>query len=327
MNLAKALAVLGRGGLVAFPTETVYGLGADASNDEAVRKVFEVKGRPLDHPLIVHLGDGGHLDLWARDIPNDAHLLADTCWPGPLTMVLHRHPDVSDVVTGGRDTVGLRVPNHPVALELLRAFGGGLAAPSANRFGRVSPTTAAHVHDDLGDDVDLILDGGPCEVGVESTIIELTGETPTILRIGGVSVETIEEVLGRSVNAKAEGPARAPGMLEAHYAPRARIEVVEADGLHDRVGHLLVAGRRVGVLMPEKSGKFPAEVKVLIGGNDAATYARRLYTCLREADSNNVDVLVVVPPTAGLGGTDSGLAAAVIDRLNRAAVSAGDSEA
>ncbi|MBI1844800.1 MAG: threonylcarbamoyl-AMP synthase, partial [Actinobacteria bacterium] len=233
--IAGAVGVLRAGGLVAFPTETVYGLGADASNDEAVRRIFAVKGRPTDHPLIVHLGDADQLDAWAREIPSDARLLAAACWPGPLTLVLWRSSAVSDVVTGGRDSVGLRVPSHPVALELLRAFGGGVAAPSANRFGRVSPTTAAHVVADLGDDVDLVLDGGPCAVGVESTIVDLTGEAPMLLRQGGVSIETIEGVIGRAVIATAEGPARAPGMLAAHYAPTARVELVEAHRLQDRL--------------------------------------------------------------------------------------------
>ncbi|MBI3256331.1 MAG: threonylcarbamoyl-AMP synthase, partial [Actinobacteria bacterium] len=293
--IAGAVGVLRAGGLVAFPTETVYGLGADASNDDAVRRIFAVKGRPTDHPLIVHLGDADQLDTWAREIPSDARLLAAACWPGPLTLVLWRSSVVSDVVTGGRDSVGLRVPSHPVALDLLRAFGGGVAAPSANRFGRVSPTTAAHVVADLGDDVDLVLDGGACAVGVESTIVDLTGEAPMLLRQGGVSIETIEGVIGRAVIATAEGPERAPGMLAAHYAPTARVELVEAHRLQDRLRLLtlppgtmppgtmppgtlppgtLPPGEAVrvcvGVLAPEIPADLAADVAVA-GAADVAT--------------------------------------------------------
>lgn len=304
---------------MAFPTETVYGLGADARNDEAVLQVYSIKGRPLDHPLIVHIGSGDLLDDWAINIPDDARLLADACWPGPLTMVLWRHPSVSDVVTAGHETVGLRVPAHPLALELLDAFGSGLAAPSANRFGRVSPTTAAHVAADLGDEVELILDGGSCEVGVESTIIELTGDTPMILRPGGVSIETIETILGKKVLGKATGLSRAPGMLETHYTPSARVEVIEEGDLQARSVLLLAEGKRVGVLVSKFPQGVGPEVLVLLAGEDATAYARRLYASLREADSNKVDVLLAVAPVANAKGTDEGLALAVRDRLDRAA--------
>lgn len=304
---------------MAFPTETVYGLGADARNDEAVLKVYSIKGRPLDHPLIVHIGSDDLLDDWAINIPDDARLLADACWPGPLTMVLWRHPSVSDVVTAGHETVGLRVPAHPLALELLEAFGSGLAAPSANRFGRVSPTTAAHVAADLGDEVELILDGGSCEVGVESTIIELTGDTPMILRPGGVSIETIETILGKKVFGKATGPSRAPGMLETHYTPSARVEVIEEGDLQARSVILLAEGKRVGVLVSKFPQGVGSEVLVLLAGEDATAYARGLYARLREADSNKVDVLLAVAPVANAKGTDEGLALAVRDRLDRAA--------
>ena len=232
VDLAAAVAALGSGGLVAFPTETVYGLGADAANADAVARIFEVKGRPLGHPVIVHVAAADALDEWAVAIPPAARLLADECWPGPLTMILRRSARVPDVVTGGRDTVGLRVPDHPVARSLLEAFGGGVAAPSANRFGKVSPTTAGHVLADLGAEVDVILDGGPCHVGVESTIIDLTGEWPEVLRPGGVGLERLIEILGPSVRRWAgaaitdPGSARAPGMLAAHYAPSARVVLV-----------------------------------------------------------------------------------------------------
>lgn len=350
-EMAHAVAVLGAGGLVAFPTETVYGLGADASNDDAVRRIFALKGRPSGHPLIVHIGDAARLDLWARDIPASARLLAAACWPGPLTLVLWRSSLVSDVVTGGRDTVGLRVPSHPVALELLGAFGGGVAAPSANRFGRVSPTTAAHVAADLGEEVDLVLDGGPCEVGVESTIVDLTGVVPMLLRQGGISVKTIEGVLGCEIATEVEGPARAPGMLAAHYAPTARVELVEPGDLRGRIDQLSeqslvsehngpVGGEasrqgRVGLLAPdpvvedvmralprgvhEEVRDKRTEFVVLPAGADAGAYAHNLYACLREADSAGVDLLLAVPPSCSPDGDDTALVAAVRDRLTRAA--------
>ena len=188
------------GELVAFPTETVYGLGADASNADAVRRLYAVKRRPPDHPVIVHLARAAQLDEMALDVPDAARALADACWPGPLTIVVRRNPQrVMAEVTGGRDTVGLRVPDHPIALELLERFGGGVAAPSANRFGRVSPTTAAHVRADLGADVSVVLDGGACRVGVESTIVDVTGAQPAILRVGGVSRAQVEAIVGRAV--------------------------------------------------------------------------------------------------------------------------------
>lgn len=352
-DIAKAVAVLGDGGLVAFPTETVYGLGADASNDKAVRRIFALKGRPSGHPLIVHIGDAGKLDLWARDVPASARLLAGACWPGPLTLVLRRSSLVSDVVTGGRDTVGLRVPSHPVALELLSTFGGGVAAPSANRFGRVSPTTAAHVAADLGAEVDLVLDGGPCEVGVESTIVDLTGEVPMLLRQGGISAEMIEGVIGCAVETEFVGPVRAPGMPAAHYAPTARVVLIESGELRGRLD--LVSGQnrpaeqrgpareaesrrvRVGVLAPDQViegtiGEVRSAVRdvaaheesglvVLAAGADARAYAHNLYACLRNADGAGVELLLAVPPSGSPDGADAALVAAVRDRLTRAAAS------
>ncbi|HEV7536585.1 MAG TPA: L-threonylcarbamoyladenylate synthase, partial [Acidimicrobiia bacterium] len=193
-DVAEAVAVLRRGGLVAFPTETVYGLGADANNPAAVERLFAVKGRPRSHPVIVHLGDPMALKEWASEVPAEAWALAEAFWPGPLTLILPRADRVPDAVTGGAATVGLRVPAQPLALELLEAFGDGVAAPSANRFGRVSPTTAAHVRADLGSDVDLVLDGGMCRVGVESTIVDLSSAVPAVLRLGGTSTEALAEV-------------------------------------------------------------------------------------------------------------------------------------
>ena len=192
-SIEQAADLLHRGKLVAIPTETVYGLGADASNPEAVAKIFQAKGRPADHPLIVHLAYASQMKDWAEEVPDSALRLASAFWPGPLTMILRKKASVPAVVTGGQETVALRVPDNPVALWLLRVFGGGIAAPSANRFGRISPTTAQHVAEELGDAVDCILDGGPCTVGVESTIIDLTDQQPTILRPGRITRSQLEE--------------------------------------------------------------------------------------------------------------------------------------
>jgi L-threonylcarbamoyladenylate synthase len=298
-DLDEAVAVLRAGGLVAFPTETVYGLGADAANPEAVRRVYRVKGRPAGHPLIVHVASVGAVERWATAIPRAASALAEACWPGPLTLLLRRRPDVDATVTGGRDTIGLRVPAHPLALALLEAFGGGIAAPSANHFGRVSPTTAAHVRADLGDEVDLVLDGGPRAVGVESTIVDVTIDPPAVLRPGGIPIEALEAIVGGPVRAEEGGVSRAPGMLASHYAPKARVELVE-DGwaARRRVEELLASGVRAELLDP---------------GADPDHYARHLYEWLRAADQAGVETLVAVPPPA------TGLGWAVRDRLRKAA--------
>jgi L-threonylcarbamoyladenylate synthase len=289
-----ALAVLRRGGLVAIPTETVYGLAADAANEAAVRRVFSVKGRPVDHPLIVHVADAMLLPQWASHVPRAAAVLADACWPGPLTLIVPRAGHVLDVVTGGRDTVGVRVPAHPLCHALLERFGGGLAAPSANRFGRVSPTTATHVRDDLGDDVDFVLDGGSAPVGVESTIVDCSVDPPQLLRPGAISAAEIEDLLGQAP-AAASGPSRAPGMLDSHYAPRARVLLAATD---DEAAGLVArhpGARLIG------SGVTPVE------------YARGLYRWLRDADTDGVAVVVARLPEA------EGLGHAIRDRLFKAA--------
>ncbi|MBA3455929.1 MAG: threonylcarbamoyl-AMP synthase, partial [Deltaproteobacteria bacterium] len=224
-DIATAAGVLRAGGLVAFPTETVYGLGADASSDAAVARIFAAKGRPRAHPLIVHLAPDARLSDWAIDVPESARRLAAEAWPGPLTIILARGPRVSLATTGGSETVGLRVPAHPMAQDLLRAFGGGIAAPSANRFGAVSPTTADHVTADLGDDVDYVLDGGACDVGVESTIVDLSRGRAVLLRPGGLAREAIEAIIGPLAEADLAAPA-APGTLASHYAPRAQVIAV-----------------------------------------------------------------------------------------------------
>ena len=300
-DIAHAVDVLRAGGLVAFPTETVYGLGADAANPSALRRLFAVKRRPIDHPVIVHAARAAQLDELGRDVPDVAHTLAEACWPGPLTLVVHRRADrVAAEATGGRDTVGIRVPDHPVARALLDAFGGGIAAPSANRFGRVSPTTARHVRDDLDGDVDLVLDGGPCTVGIESTIVDVTGAEPMVLRVGGIGEQRLAELVGgHRLARRTEGEVAAPGTLESHYAPQARVELVGAAELAARLGCLRAAGLAVAVLDAP---------------DDVGEYARLLYRRLRELDRTGVDVILATPPpeTGGIG-------AAVADRLRRAA--------
>jgi len=308
-EIARAVQVLRDGGLVAFPTETVYGLGADASSADAVHRLFEVKGRPTDHPVIVHLGDVEQLDEWGVEIADTARALTSACWPGPLTVVVRRAPHVPDAVTGGLETVGLRVPDQPLARELLRAFGGGVAAPSANRFGRVSPTTAADVFADLGDDVDLILDGGPCRVGVESTIVDCSRADPVILRLGGAPREELEAVLGRHLPLLDSGEIRAPGTLASHYAPRAHVEHTDGDALAAALAAAHERGELVGVIGAEVDDHRVAQLGV---PRDGDQYAHDLYRMLRDADARGLDrVVAVVPEPTGLG-------AAVADRLRRA---------
>lgn len=327
-RLAQAVALLKAGELVAIPTETVYGLGADASNPAAVARIFAAKGRPADHPLIVHIPDSGHLERWARDIPTAAHTLAAAFWPGPLTLILKRQPSVSDVITGGQDTVGLRVPGHPLALALLEAFSaaggsGGIAAPSANRFGRISPTSAEHVREELGDRVALILDGGPCTVGIESTIIDLSREQPVILRPGAISAAQIEAVL-RSLplcdptKATTTAAPRVSGSLEAHYAPRTPIRLVAPADLPEALQTLRSQGLSLAVLARTPPPAALAEAPHwLAAGSDAASYAHNLYAALRQLDHAAADlILVETPPPAAEW-------QAVQDRLTRAAAGAG----
>src|SRR4051812_21481207 len=307
-ELARAGEILRDGGLVAFPTETVYGLGADAENPDALRRLYAVKGRPAEHPVIVHLAHAAQLDEWAVDVAPAAHALAAACWPGPLTVVVRRAARVPDEVTGGLDTVGLRVPVHPLAHALLEVFDGGLAAPSANRFGRVSPTTADAVRTELGADVGLVLDGGPSTVGVESTIVDCTTDPPRVLRVGGVTAETLAEVLGAEL--AVGGTTRAPGTLASHYAPRARVELVSGDVLAARVAELADAGTRAGVLAErEWADELTPQTVTLATLRDADEYAHDLYAALRRADELGLAIVVAVPPA------EMGIGAAVADRL------------
>ncbi len=333
-DVGRAAATLAAGGLVAFPTETVYGLGAAAVDPHAVALVYATKGRPADHPLIVHLGHASGLASWATAVPSYARALADACWPGPLTLVLPRSVRAGDHVTGGQGTVGLRVPDHPVALALLSAFEDGIAAPSANRFGQVSPTTAQHVLDGLGDWLvpgrDLVLDGGPAQVGVESTIVDATGPLPRLLRPGGIGAADVATITGLDVlgpRPPGDPAVRAPGSLASHYAPSARVVVLDgldARGAFDDVS-IQPQGRTgegssdaapgapptMGLLALEAIPTPEGWVRLAapVGQED---YARVLYASLREADALGLAIVVAVPPP------DDGVGAAVRDRLRRA---------
>lgn len=304
----RAAEILALGGTVAIPTETVYGLAADASSDAAVAKIFEAKGRPAGHPLIVHLHSTEQLADWTTSTDERATRLAEAFWPGPLTLILPRTDLVSDLVVGGRSTIGIRIPAHPVARSVIEAFSrrgsGGVAAPSANRFGHVSPTTAQHVMADLDGRIDAVLDGGPSSIGVESTIVELLdGRPATLLRPGGVPAEAIQRVLGDEVVDGRAGESRAAGMLASHYSPRAAVVIAE------RVDP--------GVLGPTTGIIGPVEIEhphLWWLPSEAGAYAEGLYAALRAADTAGMETLIVVPPTHGP------LLDAVLDRLAKAAV-------
>jgi L-threonylcarbamoyladenylate synthase len=291
----------------------VYGLGCDAQSPDALRRLFAVKGRPAHHPVIVHLPSADALPAWAKTLSAAASELANACWPGPLTIVVSRAAHVPDGVTGGRASVALRVPDQRVALALLQAFGGGLAAPSANRFGRVSPTTAADVRADLGGDVDLVLDDGPCVVGVESTIIDCTSAEPVILRLGALPREELEALLGQPIALQIDGQRASPGALPVHYAPNARVVLVERSDVTTQTASRIATGERVGLLALDPPGGLSMDVVLLEPPTSVEDYAHVLYARLREADHRGLDVLfAVAPPNRGLG-------AAIGDRLRRAA--------
>ena len=307
--IQDAAASLIAGNLVAFPTETVYGLGADACNKEAVARIYEVKGRPTDHPLIVHISSIEHLDKWARDIPKYAIKLARAFWPGPMTLVLPRTNLAKDFITGGQNNVGIRVPAHTVALALLKDFeaqgGLGVAAPSANRFGKVSPTSAGDVKEELSDYLksdDLILDGGPSLVGVESTIINCTNTSPTILRPGAITAAMINDLLGIQIEVFTKNNSdqiRAPGLLESHYSPKAKVYLSGTPAAGD--GFIALSN------FPTPSG-----VVRLISPATNEEYARTLYQGLRLADSKKLNNVFVVLPN----GDD--ISVAICDRLQKA---------
>lgn len=305
-QIQAAVAILRSGGLVGLPTETVYGLAADAGNEAAIARIFSAKGRPADHPLIVHLAGVAGLTQWAQYIPPAAFKLAEAFWPGPLTLILQKQPWVSSLLTAGQPTVGLRVPAHPVALAVLEAFGGGLAAPSANQFTHVSPTTAAAVSEELAGQVDLILEGGACEVGLESTILDLSGSQPTILRPGMLSREAIEAVLGVSVAVRVASSVRVPGQHVVHYAPRTPCRLVNADAFASLPQHAALITHRDSVVVP-------AGVRVFALSNNPAHYAHELYRVLRELDHQPFQAIAIEQVPGGIEWD------AIRDRIHKAA--------
>ena len=316
-DIARAAEILRSGGVVAFPTETVYGLGADASNPAAVARIYALKGRPSNHPVIVHLSSAAQLRDWALDPSPQALRLAQTFWPGPLTLVLQRAPHVPDAVTGGQDTVALRVPAHPLAQALLHAFGAGVAAPSANRFGRVSATTAQHVREEFGREIECVLDGGACAVGIESTIVDVSGPRPALLRPGGIGLEALENALGAAVAMPGCSAPRAPGRLAAHYAPATPLMLVEPDVAPELIRSLARQDKRVAVLSFSAMRPLLPGLTWLACSADVQTYAHDLYAHLRAADASGSEVIVVERPPSRPQW------AAVLDRLTRAAAGSG----
>jgi L-threonylcarbamoyladenylate synthase len=292
-ELDVAVAALRNGEPVAFPTETVYGLGANARDPAALRRVFELKGRPADHPLILHIDNARFLSRWVAEVPPAALTLAASFWPGPLTLVLRRGPDASDVLTGGQDTVAVRVPSHPMAQQLLTAFGGGIAAPSANRYGHVSPTRAEHVREEFGDALRVVLDGGECTLGLESTILSLVGERPRLLRPGHITLEQLEAVIGPvEVGADAGSP-RVPGSMLRHYAPQTPMECLPSNALEPAVDALLRDSRRVAVLAQRPPRKAQTGVTWINAGRRSDVYAHDLYSNLRSLDKAGAALILV----------------------------------
>ena len=306
-EIARAVKLLKDGGLVAFPTETVYGLGADASSAQAIARLYAVKRRPADHPVIVHFDGADRAFAWAREVPEAARTLAKRYWPGPLTMILKRSSLAHDFITGGQDNVGVRVPAHPVARALLAAFGDGIAAPSANRFGHISPTTAPHVRTDLGDDVDLVLEGGPSEVGIESTIVDLSRGTPVLLRPGKISAAELEAAIGQPLGTSASDVPRHSGSLERHYAPRTPAKLVPAHELDRELSRLQDKVAVLAFSRPDERVSYWLRMP-----RDPLAYAHRLYAALRELDSADCQAILIEAPP------DAPEWAAVRDRLRRA---------
>ena len=307
-EILQAVDILRAGGLVALPTETVYGLGADASNASAVKKIYAAKQRPADHPLIVHVADVNQLAKWAVAISDEAMLLAKTFWPGPLTLILKKAPGVDDGLTGGQDTVGLRIPAHPVALAVLKEFGGGVAAPSANRFGRISPTTAAAVREELGSAVDLILDGGQCDVGVESTIVDVSGDDPVILRPGMITAQQIEDVLHQHIRAQKKNAPRVSGSHASHYAPVTQTVLCSSADVELFLKHPVEKTIVLTWSLSQANQVFLRKMP-----ENPHQYAHDLYQVLREIDKQNWQKIIIerVPETAEWD--------AIRDRLQRAA--------
>jgi L-threonylcarbamoyladenylate synthase len=312
-EIDRAVEALRDGEVVAFPTETVYGLGADAQNPDAVRKVFELKGRPATHPLIVHLDHPRLLERWALNVPPAAQALAERFWPGPLTLVLRRAPAVDLAITGGQDTVAVRVPGHPVAQQLLRAFGSGIAAPSANRYGRISPTRAEHVRDEFGEAVKVILDGGDCKIGLESTIVSCVDALPRVLRPGSITVSQLRTVVPGLMDGAAAAAPRVPGSDAKHYAPSTPLSIVTSGKLEEVVAQLTSDHERVAVLAtrpPRVANRFMTWINA---GRRAEVYGRDLYVNLRTLDKSGAREILVEEVPQGEPWD------AVRDRLRRAA--------
>lgn len=318
-DVGRAVRVLQDGGLVALPTEPVYGLGADASNGRAVARIFTAKQRPPNHPLIVHLHRPAQLAQWASVIPRTAWQRAEAFWPGPLTLILKRAPGVLDAVTGGQNTVALRVPGHSLALRVLEQFGGGIAAPSANRHGRISPTTVEHVVSELGDAVDLLLDGGPCDVGIEATIVDVSSASVRILRPGAITAHDLQVVTGDALACGGDDDdghdtrMRSPGAMTSHYAPQASVVLSTAEHAQRQAEAWRLQGAHVGVLAARQPEALHPSVCWLPLGETADQQAQQLYRRLRQADELGLDVLIAVPPP------DEGVGHALRDRLQRAA--------
>lgn len=325
-QITAAARILCGGGTVAFPTETVYGLGADVTNLDAIDKIYKIKQRPIDHPLIVHIGNISHLQYWAQAIPETAWKLANYFWPGPLTLILQRSRHIPDSVTGGQDTVGLRIPAHPVALALLDALGPdkALAAPSANRFGRISPTTATHVQEELGSEVDMILDGGACEVGLESTIISFCDASPRILRPGGITLSALESILNNQVilaHNMMNQTIRASGLLPAHYAPTTPLKIYPAEQLWHGTLALAAQGLRTLVITwsdIHQSQPQGQSIQQFSMPSDPVAYGKQLYAKLRQFDQEAFDYMIVEAPP------DHPAWLAITDRLQRASHNSSD---
>lgn len=314
-TIEKAARLLEAGGLVAFPTETVYGLGADAENPDAVARIYQAKGRPSNHPVIVHLAPEADVHYWVKELPDSARKLIQAFWPGPLTLILKRADHIPDAVSGGQESIGLRCPSHPVAQAMLRSFkngNGGVAAPSANKFGHVSPTTAEHVREEFGSELTCVLDGGQSEVGIESTIIDLSRVHPALLRPGGIDIEHIAQVLGVMPEAPNGSAPRVSGALDSHYAPMTPLAMVDVAELRQLIGNLRSKGRKVACILRSFNLFVEADAQCQIGG-DAKAYAHDLYAALRAMDHENADLIVIERPP------QSELWSGINDRLRRAA--------
>ncbi len=313
LTIEEAIKCLQQGGVVAIPTETVYGLAADAARPQAIKRIFTIKGRPADHPLIVHIGSIAQVQDWAEDIPEMLWPLAERFWPGPLTFILKKKPQVNKLITGGQETIAIRIPAHKKVLQLLVALKCGLAAPSANRFGHVSPTTAQHVIDEFGDDIDGVIDGGACEVGIESTILDLSVKQPRILRPGQISQQQIEDFLGMPLSAMKQQSPRAPGMLKAHYAPETPLILVEKSALDGQLKQYLAHNLTINLWSVSSPSIQHNKLLWHPSPTNSSEFAKVLYHQLRQFDTTLADITLIQHPP------ELSEWQGVIDRLTRAA--------